>query len=126
MGMGYSACEAVAIKYEDIKELCPNEIGAIESNEKFEGWGKLALHMVYEFEDAEAFAPLVDNLINAFKTATGLGMSLTHYDYDSGSRYDEVEHKEGCIFEVLDVYELTPEAKRLKEKLHFGSYVVFG
>jgi hypothetical protein len=126
MGMGYSACKVVAIKYEYIKELCPKEIGAIEAHEEFEGWGKLALYMVYEFEDAEAFAPLVDNLINAFKTATGLGMSLTQYDYDSGSRYDEVEHKEGCIFEVLDVYELTPKAKRLKKKLHFGSYVVFG
>jgi hypothetical protein len=126
MGMGYSACRAVAIKYEDIKELCPNEIGAIEAHEEFEGWSDLALHMVHGFEDAEAFAPLVDNLINAFKNATALDICLTYYDYDSGSRYDEVEHKEGCIFEVLDVYELTPEAKRLKEKLHFGSWVVFG
>ena len=130
MGMGYAACSTVSIKYEDLKELCPNEIKAIETHEKFIDWGDLALHIRYEDEVAEVLGTVVNNLIVAFKRITEMNGSslilfLTYYNQEIGSRYDAVEHKDYCIFELYNVYELSPAAKRLKSKLKFNSYVEY-
>lgn len=132
MGMGYAACSTQAFKYDDVKELCPAEVAAIEAVEGFESWGALAQSLWCDNEEELApFKPLVEALCNAFSKATevdgkGLKLILTYYDEGSGDRYDEVEHLDGCMFEVEGVYQMTPAGNKFKDKLAFATYVVFG
>lgn len=132
MGMGYAACSTQAFKYDDVKELCPAEVAAIEAALGLDTWGDLARGLWCD--DDEALLPyklLVEALCDAFSKATevdgkGLKLILTYYDEDSGDRYDELEHKDGCLFEVEGVYQLTPAGEKFKDKLTFATYVVFG
>lgn len=131
MGMGYAACSSIAFKYDDVKELCPQEVAAIESTEGFENWGDVARGIWMEDEDFKQFVPLVENLCNAFEKATktegnGLTLSLLWYDEDSGDRYDEVEHKDHCIFDVGGVKQFTPAGKKFEDKLNYNNFVSFG
>jgi hypothetical protein len=131
MGMGFAANSGMAIKYDDLKELCPQEIAAIESHESFEDWGSLARGLWLDEENFKDFVPLVKKLEKSFKAATttkssNLKLYLTYYDEENGDRYDEVVHSDGCIFEVDNVYQLTPAGKKFKEKLHRNNFVTFG
>lgn len=132
MGMGYAAVKCIAIKYDDLKALCPTEVAAIENHPKFETWGDLAYWLwVDDQEELGDFKDLVANLTASFEKATtvdgeNLSLILTYYDEENGDRYDEVEQTDGCIFELDKVQKLTTPAEKLKEKLNYGSYVVFG
>lgn len=132
MGMGYAACQTQAIKYDDLKELCPNEVAAVEAVEGFEGWGALAQSLWCDDQEiVQPFKASIEALCQAFTTLTsvdgnGLKLVLTYYDDESGDRYDEVEHLDGCIFEIEGVYQMTPAALKFKEKIEHVSYVVFG
>ena len=131
MGMGYAACSSIAFKYDDVKELCPQEVAAIENTEGFENWGEIARAICIGDDDFKHFVPLVDNLCKAFDKATetdgkGLSLSLLWYDEDSGDRYDEVEHKDNCIFDVDGVRQFTPAGNKFKDKLNYNNFVSFG
>ena len=132
MGMGYAACQQQAISYDDLKELCPNEVAAVESVEGFEGWGALAQSLWCDDQDIiRPFASSIEALCQAFNTVTsvdgnGLKLFVNYYDEDSGDRYDEAEHLDGCLFVIDGVYQMTPAALKFKEKIKHVSYVVFG
>lgn len=129
MGMGYGACTTKAFKYETVKELCPLQIAAIESDAEFESWKTLA-ESIRDENISKAMSKQVKNLCEAFEAATtvegeGLRLFLTAYDSDSGDRYDETHDKDGCIFEVLGTTRLTPAGKKFKDQTEDVSYVIF-
>lgn len=130
MGMGYSSCVGHSISYEDLKDLLPNEVAAIEQNSSFEDWGTLADEMS-EPELPQDLKNLVYNLYEAFSKVTEvdgsrLKLNLVHYDEDAGERYDEVNHWEGCVFEVYEVHQLTPAGRKFQDRLETFSFVTFG
>lgn len=132
MGMGYAASCGTSISYENLKNMCEKEVAEIESHSDFESWGDLALLVDNGLwdgipESQQNLLSLANNLCNTFeKTTEGLKLSLTYYDVESAERYDEVEEKDGCIFDVDGVYQYTPAGEKFKDKLFRSSYVVFG
>ena len=129
MGMGYAACVGTSISYEDLVDLLPKEISAIEIHPDFEDWGTLADSMTGDI--SSELKGLVLNLYESFKKITDymgtyLRLNLLHYDSEDGSRYDEVNDKDGCIFEVYNHQTLTEAGKKFQMKLESFSYVSFG
>lgn len=130
MGMGYGACTTHTISYENLKALCPAELATIEAVEGFESWGWLAEAISHEDPEIVRYNVPIEALTKAFNKATetegqGLDLFITFYDKEVGDRYDEVDHLDGCMFEVSGVYKKTPAAERFKDKIEPANYVVF-
>lgn len=122
-----SAVLVWSISYNDLKEMCPNEVAAIENHPEFTNWGDLVKD-VRVFKD-DALPRLIHNLKNNFKKVNtvnneSLSLFLTYYDETKGDGHDSVEHTDGCIFEVNNVENLTPPARKIQDKLFLSSYVV--
>lgn len=129
MGMGYAACVGASISYYDLVEMLPKEVSAIEAHPDFENWGALADSSTGDL--SPDMKGLVLNLYESFKNltdymGTNLRLNLLHYDSESGSRYDQVVDKDGCIFEVYNHMTLTEAGKKFQMKLLPYSYVSFG
>lgn len=144
MGMGSFAVNSFVIGYDDLKKIVPDEINAIENEQYFKdiGWyyiGRwLAWDDISEIEDqildycfdeekddeynqkiAEAIGSKynthVANLKNAFEKKTGLTLYFDSYDEEGGDRYDEPNDKDGCIFCVDGMVQLTPAGEKYKD-----------
>lgn len=129
MGMGYAPSVGFSVSYENLKEMLPNEVSAIENHPDFESWGELAEAMSDEV--TQGLKELVFNLYEAFQKATEcdgthLKLNLLHYDTDSGDRYDEVNDHEGCVFEVYQIHDLTPAGQKFQHLLEDFGFVVYG
>jgi hypothetical protein len=144
MGSGSFAVSSFVIGYDDLKKICPDQIESIE-NEKFFGdigWGIIGQWVGWDdiayVEDAildnhyddsrddeynqkvaeevgEKYNHLVADLKNAFYEKTGLTLYFDHYDEDGGDRYDEPNDKDGCIFCVGGMVQLTPAGEKYKD-----------
>ena len=136
MGMGSMGVSSFSFSYEEVKKLCPKEIEAIENHEDFSSWGTFALD-VRDLNPANEpkLKKLIDDLVAAFNKATevngkGLDLRLEYYDEESGERYDEVEHKDGCIFVIdddsVEIKTFTPAGDKFKKMLHYNNYCVYG
>jgi len=150
MGMGNFAVDSYVITYDNLKKLCPKEIEAIETAKywEFVGWGPLANGMSYNdtqtigegvFDSEEklsdtqvikickGFEKLAKALCAAFKKQTGgLELFFDHYNEDEGDRYDSVEHKDGCVFCVGNMTQLTPAGKKFQKVVEKRRWVQFG
>ena len=144
MGMGSYAVGSFVIGYDDLKKICPEEISAIENEKFFKdiGWfhiGRwLAWDDINEIEDAildncydenhddeynqkvaeeisDKYNTHIDNLKNAFEKKTGLTLYFDSYDEDGGDRYDEPNDKDGCVFCVNGMVQLTPAGEKFKD-----------
>ena len=113
MGMGAGACYGWVIGYDDLKKICPKEMGLVEGFEEFEGWGEVSRG--FEFNELpDIFEKSVENLIGQFFSNTGLTLSLGFYNEDDGDRYDQVDSHESCVFFVDGMVSLTPAGEKLK------------
>ena len=56
----------------------------------------------------------IQKLENDFKVATGLELGFAEYDCDSGDRHDDPGDKDGCIFCVEGMTQLTPAGEKFK------------
>ena len=155
MGMGSFAVQSFVIEYDDLKKLCPKEIKAIEKEKCFKdiGWfyiGRwLAWDDINEIEDAildncydeekddeynqkvaeevsNKYNHLVADLKNAFHEKTGLTLYFDSYDEDGGDRYDNPNDKDGCIFCVDGMVQLTPAGEKYKDIITEHRWTQFG
>ena len=144
MGMGSFAVNSFVIGYDDLKKIVPEQISAIENEKFFKdiGWyyiGRwLAWDDINEIEDAildncydeekddeynqkvaeevcNKYNHLVADLKNAFEKKTGLTLYFDSYDEDGGDRYDNPNDKDGCIFCVDGMVQLTPAGEKYKD-----------
>ena len=155
MGMGSFAVSSFVIGYDDLKKIVPDEIEAIENEKYFKeiGWfylGRwLAWDDINELEEAildncfdedqddehnqkvaeeisEKYNHLVADLKNAFYEKTGLTLYFDSYDEDGGDRYDEPNDKDGCIFCVDGMVQLTPAGEKHKDIITERRWTQFG
>lgn len=144
MGMGSFAVSSFVIGYDDLKKIVPEQIESIENEKFFKdiGWGVIGQWLGWDdiayVEDAildncyddshdddynqkvaeevsEKYNHLVADLKNAFYEKTGLTLYFDSYDEDGGDRYDEPNDKEGCIFCVDGMMQLTPAGEKYKD-----------
>lgn len=155
MGMGSYAVGSFVIGYDDLKKICPDEINAIENEQYFKdiGWyyiGRwLAWDDINEIEDmildacydtshdepynqkiaeeiSSKYNVHVANLKNAFNKKTGLTLYFDSYDEDGGDRYDEPNDKDGCVFCVDGMVQLTPAGEKYKDIVTERRWTQFG
>lgn len=70
---------------------------------------------------ADEFVALLERLMEAFFQDTGIRLGVEYHDH--GDPYDEVD---GLFWYVIDVYQLTPAAEKIKEHLRDASYTSYG
>jgi len=140
MGMGYGANYADVISKETIIKIC-GEVATdffnwFENRENKEGLlDQFAMRVFWDYDDfadeveekeLERLDTLYECLIEDFKQRTGLDLELQYHSRDDGDRYDEIVDS---YWAVYNVYEMTPEAKRLVDNginIERKFYVTFG
>lgn len=75
-------------------------------------------------EHEEWIAGQMMSFHEAFESDTGLRCYPFYYNDDDGDRYDDLD--EGLYWSVDGVYEMTPEAKRIKDALTDVMWTVYG
>jgi|LakMenEpi03Aug12_release.lakeMendotaPanAssembly.Ray.scaffolds.fasta_scaffold685038_3 hypothetical protein len=148
MGMGSFAVGSFVIEYKDLKKLCPAQIKAIEKAPHFKsvGWYSIGrwlawdnpeevIEPIYECanddeqateEIFEQYESLIQSLKNTFNKKTGLTLYFDSYDEEGGDRYDNPGDKDGCIFCVDGMVQLTPAGKRFKDIITERKWTQFG
>ena len=153
MGMGSFAVNSFVIEYDNLKNICPDEIAAIENEEYFTdtGWESLARWLAFDdpeqmkddlidaidgddvteteeqsVEIINKYDAHITNLKNAFEKKTGLTLYFDHYDMDGGDRYDNPNDKDGCIFCVDGMMQLTPAGEKYKDIVTERRWTQFG
>ena len=153
MGMGSFAVNSFVIGYDGLKKIVPDEIAAIENEEYFTdtGWGSLARWSAFDdpeqmkddlidaidgddvteteeqsVEIINKYDAHITNLKNAFEKKTGLTLYFDHYDMDGGDRYDNPNDKDGCIFCVDGMVQLTPAGEKYKDIITEHRWTQFG
>lgn len=152
MGMGSFAVGSFVIEYKDLKKICPDEIKAIEKAKYFDviGWSNIARWMswddpeyinepIYDTIDGDGvdtdqivedaflhYEELLTNLKKSFNKKTKLILYFDHYDEEGGGRYDNPGDKDGCIFCVDGMVQLTPAGKKFKDIVIERKWTQFG
>jgi hypothetical protein len=160
MGMGTFGVKSFVIEYDRLKEICPDEIQAIESAKYFDsigwqyigqwlGWSdndqiidaihdavlddksnpvmRLELNEDQIVEDIfDQYETLVTNLKTTFNKKTGLSLYFDYYNEDRGDRYDNAGDKDGCVFCVDGMVQLTPAGEKFKDIIFERSWTQFG
>ena len=156
MGMGSFAVNSFVIGYDDLKKLCPKEIEAIEKAKYFDwvGWAVMGqwlgwadnYQIIDVLHDAvlnnstepnvdeisvvenifEEYEQLVVNLKTVFHQKTGLNLYFDYYDEDGGDRYDCPNDKEGMIFCVDGMVQLTHAGEKYKDIITERRWTQFG
>jgi hypothetical protein len=160
MGMGTFGVKSFVIEYDRLKEICPDEIQAIESAKYFDsigwqyigqwlGWSdndqiidaihdavlddksnpvmRLELNEDQIVEDIfDQYEILVTNLKTTFNKKTGLSLYFDYYNEDRGDRYDNAGDKDGCVFCVDGMVQLTPAGEKFKDIIFERSWTQFG
>ena len=156
MGMGSFAVNSFVIEYKDLKKICPKEIKAIENAKYFDwvGWGVMGQWLGWSDNDQimdalhdavlddksnntideinvvenifDQYEQLVTNLKTAFHQKTDLNLEFDYYDEDSGDRYDCPGDKDGCVFCVAGMVQLTPAGEKFKDIITERRWTQFG
>jgi hypothetical protein len=152
MGMGSFAVGSFVIEYKDLKKICPDEIKAIEKAKYFDviGWDGIGKWMswddpeyikepIYDTVDSEGvdidtivedaflnYEELLSNLKKSFNKKTKLTLYFDHYDIEGGDRYDNPGDKDGCIFCVDGMVQLTPAGKKFKDIISERKWTQYG
>jgi len=74
----------------------------------------------------EEYENLVISLKNSFNKKTGLTLYFDIYDSECGDRYDNPGDKDGCIFCVDGMVQLTPAGEKLKDIVTERRWTQFG
>ena len=69
---------------------------------------------------------LITNLKNSFHKNTGLTLYFDSYDEEGGDRYDNPGDKEGCIFCVEGMVQLTPAGEKFKDVISERKWTQYG
>jgi len=69
---------------------------------------------------------LVTSLKNSFNKNTGLTLYFDSYDEEGGDRYDNPGDKDGCIFCVEGMVQLTPAGQKFKDIISERKWTQFG
>jgi len=72
------------------------------------------------------YGKLVTDLKNSFSKNTGLTLYFDSYDEEGGDRYDNPGDKDGCIFCVDGMVQLTPAGKKFKDIISERKWTQFG
>lgn len=153
MGMGSFAVSSFVIGYDDLKKICKREIEVIESNKYFPefGWSGIAKWLTWDdnddikdvifdcVESEDTFecervandtiiwlVEQINYLKNSFNRETGLTLYFDAYDEDGGSRYDNPNDKDGCIFCVDGMVVLSPAGEKYKDIVTERRWTQFG
>jgi len=156
MGMGSYAVGSFVIGYDDLKKICPEEISAIENEKFFEeiggwyhigqwlGWDDISvvedaiLDNCYDedhdddynqkvaVETSRTYVNHINNLQISFNEKTGLTLYFDHYNEDGGDRYDNPNDKDGCIFCVDGMVQLTPAGEKFKDIITERKWTQYG
>lgn len=126
MSKDHFAAEYKAISRDNLLKLCPKEMKAIENHEIYydksfkepRGWGLIAAGLAVKDEKILPIKPLIQELQWAFTNITRvsgseLQLELEYYYEDDNTPIHEIEHYEGCIFKVLNTFNMTPAAKAI-------------
>jgi hypothetical protein len=153
MGMGSFAVGGFVIGYDDLKKICPDEIKSIEQELYFGdiGWNGIGRWLAWDdpdqiedsisdsidCEDIEDCQKIAEELVikydkhiqalkDSFSNKTGLALYFDSYDEDGGDRYDEPNDKDGCIFCVDGMVQLTPAGEKYKDIITERRWTQFG
>jgi hypothetical protein len=148
MGMGSYAVGSFVIEYKDLKKLCPDEIKALEKAPHFKnvGWHNISrwlawdnaeevMEPIYECVNDderateqifEQYEGLIQSLKDAFNKKTGLTLYFDSYDEEGDDRYDNPGDKDGCIFCVDGMVQLTPAGKKFKDIISERKWTQYG
>ena len=153
MGMGSYAVGSFVIGYDDLKKICPDEIKTIEQELHFTdiGWDNIGRWLSLDDptyiedvlldevdgDDIEDCQKLAEDMIqkydkhiqvlkNSFNKKTGLTLYFDHYDEDGGDRYDDPNDKDGCIFCVDGMVQLTPAGEKYKDIITERRWTQYG
>ena len=74
----------------------------------------------------QEYEKLVIALKNSFNKNTGLTLYFDSYDEEGGDRYDNPGDKDGCIFCVDGMVQLTPAGKKFKDIISERKWTQFG
>jgi hypothetical protein len=74
----------------------------------------------------QEYEKLVINLKNSFNKNTGLTLYFDHYDEEGGDRYDNPGDKDGCIFCVDGMVQLTPVGEKFKDIISERKWTQYG
>jgi SpoVK/Ycf46/Vps4 family AAA+-type ATPase len=74
----------------------------------------------------QEYEKLVVALKNTFNKKTGLTLYFDSYDEDGGGRYDNPGDKDGCIFCVDGMVQLTPAGEKFKDIISERKWTQFG
>ena len=158
--MGTFGVKSFVIEYDRLKEICPDEIQAIESAKYFDsiGWNSIGRWLAWDdpdqIQDAikdsvlddesdpirrlqltqeqieqdvfDQYKTLVRDLKDVFNQKTRLCLYFDYYDEDSGDRYDNAGDKDGCVFCVDGMVQLTPAGEKFKDIIFERSWTQFG
>ena len=74
----------------------------------------------------QEYEKLVIALKNTFNKKTGLTLYFDSYDEEGGDRYDNPGDKDGCIFCVEGMVQLTPAGQKFKDIISERKWTQFG
>jgi len=74
----------------------------------------------------QKYEHLIMDLKNSFYANTGLTLHFDHYDEEYGGRYDNPGDKDGCIFCVGGMVQLTPAGEKFKDIIFERKWTQFG
>ena len=136
MGMGHISNYADTVEDKFVKEVCPKEhkelmdlIEHLDINFDMFAYGLdfySGMDDIEEVtdEDESNLRCLYSNLQTAFNKATGLSIEVRFHDQSEfGSRYDMVD---AGFWGVEGVYQMTPAAKKIKDKIERKFWVTYG
>ena len=158
--MGAFGVKSFVIEYDRLKEICPDEIQAIENAKYFDsiGWQYIGQWLAWSDNDQiidaihdavlddnsnpvmrlelsedqivedifDQYEILVTNLKTTFNKKTGLSLYFDYYNEDQGDRYDDAADKDGCVFCVNGMVQLTPAGEKFKDIIFERSWTQFG
>ncbi len=148
MGMGSFAVGSFVIEYKDLKKICPDEIKAIEKAKYFKnvGWYNIGRWLAWDSAEEvmepiyecvndderateqifEQYESLIQSLKDTFNKKTGLTLYFDSYDEEGGDRYDNPGDKDGCIFCVDGMVQLTPAGEKFKHIISERKWTQYG
>jgi len=74
----------------------------------------------------QEYEKLITALKNSFNKKTKLTLYFDSYDEDGGGRYDNPGDKDGCIFCVDGMVQLTPAGEKFKDVISERKWTQFG
>jgi hypothetical protein len=74
----------------------------------------------------QEYETLIVALKNSFNKNTGLTLYFDHYDSKGGDRYDNPGDKDGCIFCVDGMVQLTPAGEKFKNIIGERKWTQYG